>query len=297
CWAPEDMDPEPAYKMINTLFADLGQDSRLNIVFLHLRPADDPYPWRNFLNGTEMKYFYEELMRQMLANVDDESMGASYDMAHNRKQVKPKEILKNSSAFQHVMNLSNKVAAEGGRKNLGVRAEYRLTPQSDDELMDFMDDLVEQVFQHKAISKLNSAVVFALKRERNRAVAYMAKRLKEYVEPANFGAPSAEVVEANRRKAHTTQSRQQNRRQARNPVRSIRNRAQRAVTPTRTLQQQQQPVEQHTVEQQPVPGSPVVNLYPNFMPELVTIVDKANIIFRHFKHDFGNAMPRRDVTL
>ncbi|KAJ2280166.1 hypothetical protein GGH14_002463 [Coemansia sp. RSA 370] len=100
-------------------------------------------------------------------------------MAHNRKQVKPKEILKNSSAFQHVMNLSNKVAAEGGRKNLGVRAEYRLTPQSDDELMDFMDDLVEQVFQHKAISKLNSAVVFALKRERNRAVAYMAKRLKE----------------------------------------------------------------------------------------------------------------------
>ncbi|KAJ2289484.1 hypothetical protein IW141_003809, partial [Coemansia sp. RSA 355] len=448
------MDPEPAYKMINTLFADLGQDSRLNIVFLHLRPADDPYPWRNFLNGTEMKYFYEELvyvaarkvlhdtidqrvpltheiallrsrkgdghigrcqsliqvkalvkivakMRQMLANVDDESMGArfrdfsfvlnvqnikdachveygqgrssdsvtellhsatlfinwdqvnhvathvkvdygiewlpknpvrptllawylpnlkkiikkqgpsspdydifcekslaySYDMAHNRKQVKPKEILKNSSAFQHVMNLSNKVAAEGGRKNLGVRAEYRLTPQSDDELMDFMDDLVEQVFQHKAISKLNSAVVFALKRERNRAVAYMAKRLKEYVEPANFGAPSAEVVEANRRKAHTTQSRQQNRRQARNPVRSIRNRAQRAVTPTRTLQQQQQPVEQHTVEQQPVPGSPVVNLYPNFMPELVTIVDKANIIFRHFKHDFGNAMPRRDVTL
>ncbi|KAJ2206062.1 hypothetical protein IW145_002385, partial [Coemansia sp. RSA 521] len=367
CWAPEDMDPEPAYKMINTLFADLGQDSRLNIVFLHLRPADDPYPWRNFLNGTEMKYFYEELvyvaarkvlhdtidqrvpltheiallrsrkgdghigrcqsliqvkalvkivakMRQMLANVDDESMGArfrdfsfvlnvqnikdachveygqgrssdsvtellhsatlfinwdqvnhvathvkvdygiewlpknpvrptllawylpnlkkiikkqgpsspdydifchihnrggvrtklwgtpaqdlggavycqfylgekslaySYDMAHNRKQVKPKEILKNSSAFQHVMNLSNKVAAEGGRKNLGVRAEYRLTPQSDDELMDFMDDLVEQVFQHKAISKLNSAVVFALKRERNRAVAYMAKRLKE----------------------------------------------------------------------------------------------------------------------
>ncbi|KAJ1789734.1 hypothetical protein LPJ67_002396, partial [Coemansia sp. RSA 1938] len=100
-------------------------------------------------------------------------------MAHNRKRVKPKEILKNSSAFQHVMNLSNKVAAEGGRKNLGVRAEYRLTPQSDDELMDFMDDLVEQVFQHKAISKLNSAVVFALKRERNQAVAYMAKRLKE----------------------------------------------------------------------------------------------------------------------
>ncbi|KAJ2240211.1 hypothetical protein GGH97_004746, partial [Coemansia sp. RSA 475] len=62
CWAPEDMDPEPAYKMINTLFADLGQDSCLNIVFPHLRPADDPYPRRNFLNGTEMKYFYEELV-------------------------------------------------------------------------------------------------------------------------------------------------------------------------------------------------------------------------------------------
>ncbi|KAJ2721706.1 hypothetical protein H4S00_002909, partial [Coemansia sp. D1744] len=367
CWAPEDVNAKPAHTMINTLFADFGQDSRLNIVFPYLRPENDPHPHRNFLDGPEMTYFYDEVvyvaaretlhrtvkqrvplshdiallksrkadghvgrcqlsvqvkdlisivakMREILANMDDESMGArfrdfsfelnvqnikdachveygpdglsgsvtellhsatlfidwdeaeavaehvkvdygiewlpmnpvkpttvawcwkglekiikkhgsfnpdydlfchlhkyggvrtklrgtpaqdlggavycqfylgekslaySYDLAHNRKQMDTKEILKNSSAFQYVIKLSSLVAVKAADQTLGTRAEYRMNQRTDADLNKFMSDLVEQVFQNQAMIELPSAAIFGLKRERNRAVAYMAERLEE----------------------------------------------------------------------------------------------------------------------
>ncbi|KAJ2559743.1 hypothetical protein GGH12_005267 [Coemansia sp. RSA 1822] len=575
------MDPKPAYKMINTLFADFGQDSRLNIVFPHLRPEDDPVPCRNFLDGPEMEYFYQEVvyvaakevlhdtvaqrvplthdiamlksrkadghvgrcqlsiqvkalveivdvMRRILADMDDESMGArfrdfsfqlnvqnikdachvaygqdgpsdsvtellhsatlfidwdqaeavaehvmvdygiewlpkypvkpttmawhwpslkkiieshgsfspdydlfchlhksggvrtklrgtqaqnlggavycqyylgekslaySYDLAHNRKRIKTKEILKNSSAFQHVMKLSNLVAVKGADQTLGARAEYRMTQRTDTDLKNFVKDLVELVFWNQAMIEYPSAAIFGLKQERNWAVAYMAQRLEEvtrtgdimdrymdvatYVryiflgtlsrpddysttrqlvldhqvrtnmehlglpiadwlsvrylymsptslyaalpqlpppeyeaqsdeemeddniwgdtlpywffqsEPPNFGAPPAEVVEADRRRAVDNRPT----RQPQDPNSTSRHAARRAEVPTRARDRWQQA----RLLQQVVPAQ-VVNHYPDFMPDGITIEEQAKIIFARFKYDMANSMPSCEET-
>ncbi|KAJ2277611.1 hypothetical protein EV176_002045 [Coemansia sp. RSA 451] len=111
----------------------------------------------------------------------EKSLAYNYNLGHNKKKFRDEHIFKCSKVFKNLLKRSNLVADKAVDLNLGVRAEYRLTWRTDAELVAFMCDLVKSIKDNMAIVTFSSAAIFGLKRERNRAVAYVAEKLNKAV--------------------------------------------------------------------------------------------------------------------
>ncbi|KAJ2143565.1 hypothetical protein IW136_001624 [Coemansia sp. RSA 678] len=111
----------------------------------------------------------------------EKSLVYNYSLGHYKKKFQAEHVFKYSKVFKNLLKRSNLVAEKAVDQNLGVRAEYRLTSKTDKELTNFMRKLVQGIKENMAIVRFSSAAIFGLKRERNRAVTYVAQKLKKAV--------------------------------------------------------------------------------------------------------------------
>ncbi|KAJ2273353.1 hypothetical protein J3F81_002687, partial [Coemansia sp. RSA 371] len=111
----------------------------------------------------------------------EKSLVYNYSLGHYKKKFRAEHVFKYSKVFKNLLKRSNLVAEKAVDLNLGVRAEYRLTSKTDKELTNFMCTLMQSIKNNMAIVRFSSAAIFGLKQERNRAVMYVAQKLKKAV--------------------------------------------------------------------------------------------------------------------